>query len=95
MIEYTSGKANSEIQTENITAYKWNKKNETLIIYELWEVIDNNRDESFDDLYKLLKLYYSQKKVKSKAEIYKNENTIEITNRSIVFPNILIKKNLK
>lgn len=93
VIEYTSGKADQEIQTETITAYKWNKKNETLIIYELWEIIDNNRDESFDDLYKLLKLYYSQKTVKSKAEIYKNEDTIEITNRSIIFPNIIIIKN--
>ena len=49
-------------------------------------------DEDFDVLYNLLKFYQRNTTVKSKVDIYKDKDRIEITNKSIIFPNILIIK---
>ena len=92
IIEYNSGRADKIIETDTLTIQRWFKKGETLIIHDLWEVCYLNSEETFEDLYYLLKLYYKHRTVKSKAEISKSENTIEITNRSVIFPNILILK---
>lgn len=92
LIEYTSGRADKVLETDTLVIQRWFKSGETLIIHDLWEVCYLNSEETFDDLYELLKLYYKHRTVKSRAEISKSENTIEITNKSIIFPNILILK---
>ena len=56
------------------------------------EIIIKNSDEDFDVLYNLLKFYQRNTPVKSKVDIYKDKDRIEITNKSIIFPNILIIK---
>ena len=56
------------------------------------EIIVKNSDEDFDVLYNLLKFYQRNTTVKSKVDIYKDKDRIEITNKSIIFPNILIIK---
>ena len=56
------------------------------------EIIIKNSDEDFDVLYNLLKFYQRNTTVKSKLDIYKDKELIEITNKSIYFPNILIIK---
>ena len=56
------------------------------------EIIIKNSDEDFDVLYNLLKFYQRNTTVKSKVDIYKDKDRIEITNKSIIFPNILIIK---
>ena len=56
------------------------------------EIIIKNSDEDFDVLYNLLKFYQRNTTVKSKVVIYKDKDRIEITNKSIIFPNILIIK---
>ena len=56
------------------------------------EIIVKNSDEDFEVLYDLLKFYQRNTTVKSKVDIYKDKDRIEITNKSIIFPNILIIK---
>ena len=56
------------------------------------EIVIKNSDEDFDVLYNLLKFYQRNTTVKSKVDIYKDKDRIEITNKSIIFPNILIIK---
>lgn len=56
------------------------------------EIIIKNSDEDFEVLYNLLKFYQRNTTVKSKVDIYKDKDRIEITNKSIIFPNILIIK---
>lgn len=94
-IEYTSGQADVDLTGEHINALRWYKKTDTLIIDDLWEVVENNIDETPEDLFNLLKLYYKNKTVRSRAEISfdRQSGRIEITNKSIIFPNILIIKN--
>lgn len=95
IIEYTSGQADYEIKGKHFTAYKWNKSNETMVIYDLWEVVKNNIEETPTEMFELLKLYYANKTVKSKATLSfdKESQEIEITNKSVIFPNILIRPN--
>ena len=92
IIEYTRGNADKEIKGFDFTAYRWTKHKDTLIIHNLWEIIVKNSDEDFDVLYNLLKFYQRNTTVKSKVDIYKDKDRIEITNKSIIFPNILIIK---
>lgn len=80
------------------TAKRWCKKTDTLIIDKLWSIINENDNLSFDELYLKLKEYYKNKTEKSFAEIYLEkgfeniDRYIQITNKSIIFPNILIIK---
>lgn len=92
IIEYTRGDADKEIKGFDFTAYRWTKPKDTIIIHDLWDVIGKNSEENFDEIYRLLTVYSKLITVKSKASISKDENRIEITNKSVVFPNILILK---
>ena len=92
IVTYNSGEADRMMESDTIIIQRWFKSGETLIIHDLWEVVMNNYEETFEDLYELLLLYRKHTTVKSRAEIYKDEKTIEITNRSVIFPNILITK---
>lgn len=92
VITYNSGEADRILESKTLTIHRWFKSGETKIIQDLWEVVMNNYEESFDNLYELLQIYRRHTTVRSRAEIYKDEKTIEITNRSVIFPNILIIK---
>ena len=93
IIEYTRTSADRVIKSKYFTAYRWAKSKDAIIIHDLWDVIVKNPDENFDAIYRLHKLYSKLTTVKSKASISKDENRIEITNKSVIFPNILILKN--
>lgn len=92
IIEYTRSSADRIIENKYFTAYRWTKPKDTIIIHDLWDVIGKNSEENFDEIYRLLTVYSKLTTVKSKASISKDENRIEITNKSVVFPNILILK---
>ena len=92
VIEYTREDADSKIIGFDFIAYRWIKPKDTLIIHNLWEIIVKNSDEDFEVLYNLLKFYQTNTLIKSKVDIYKDKDRIEITNKSIIFPNILIIK---
>lgn len=96
VITYSRGVADVQYTGHDWEAMRWFKKNDTLIIDELWRFIDSNRNLPFDSLYPMLKELYKNKTVRSFADIHKDEyqgkGVIEITTRGI-FPKILITQD--
>ena len=94
VITYTRGSAHTEYKGKDWVAYSWiDIVKDTLICWELKNVVENNTDLTFDELYELLKNTYKNKKVKSSCDILLDKSTMTIDLiRKGVFPFILIKK---
>jgi len=65
---------------------------DSLIISQLLNVVKQNLNTPFEDLYSLLKESYKNKTVRSSCSIYQTTNRIEIINRGI-FPRFYIELN--
>lgn len=91
IITYERGCADRMIFANDWEAGRWYKNNDTLVIHELWQFINTNRNLPFDKMYEMLKTLYKLKTVKSSADIQQHKNRIEILTKG-VFPKIVILK---
>lgn len=66
---------------------------DSAIIYRLYSVAVNNEKLSFDDLYERLREEYRNKTFKSRCEITKDNDRIEVIVKG-VFPRFYIQKEI-
>lgn len=88
IITYEKEAANKELKRDYFTAYRWYDIKDSLILDQLWKVIELN-DSNFNSLCSDIKQSYKNRTVKSRCDIYYTENTLEITTRGI-FPKIIV-----
>lgn len=92
IITYTRGRADFERLGKNWIAYRWHKYSDTLILHNLWKVISDNLDKDFEEICEIAKSSYKNRTVKSRVDVHREKDSLEITRKGI-FPNILIKKS--
>ena len=89
IVEYIDDAKYVELKGLDWAAYFYDRKRNTNIVHELWAVLEQNVKSDFESLYEILRYSYNNRTSRSKIEIYKSKDTIEMTNKGI-FPNIMI-----
>jgi hypothetical protein len=86
-----SGEFDCNNKGSNWTAYHCVDLKDSAIIHQLLNIVCTNRDVEFDTLYEKLKEHYKNKTVKSRCDIIKDEQRIEVIVKG-VFPRFYIQK---
>lgn len=91
-ITYTSDHWDTMFSGQNWKGYRWRKKKDTIIVDQIWNFINNNRNIEYNQLCELIKTFHKYKNAKSSVTIYHTEKKLEIIRKG-VFPNIVINKD--
>lgn len=93
IITYTQGRPTNVVLGKGWEARRWRKNTDTEVLAILWQtIIAAQKEKEFKELIELIKETYKNKTVRSRVEIYYENDYIEIIKRG-VFPSILILKD--
>lgn len=78
------------LSTKHWILYSDMNMKDSLIVWALYNLVVKSKELTFEELYVVIKERYKNKSEKSRCEIYKDENTIEIITKG-TFPKFYIK----